>query len=140
MLIEVSTNTDRRPSADRVASDGLLETVSVDDADSTAHGEVNSSLDLVRRAVGAVDGPEVVAGVQRLSEMQVADLAEAVCAELPQPQVVPGEGEAWPLITARASTFTTTSGTRFTDAPGTAGLNLTAAMDPVPCQNPSHWP
>ncbi|HZN70100.1 MAG TPA: hypothetical protein VFC00_00215 [Micromonosporaceae bacterium] len=102
----------------------------MDKAGSTARGGVTSSLDLVRRAVGGVDGPEVVAGVQRLSDVQVADLAEAVCARLPQPQVVPGEGEAWPLITARASTFATTSGTRFSDAPGAAGLNLTAAMDP----------
>jgi len=102
----------------------------VDKSDSTAQDGVSSSLDLVRRAVGAMDGPEVVAGVRRLSEAQVADLAEAVCARLPQPRVVPGEGEAWPLVTARASTFATTSGTRFSDAPGAAGLNLTAAMDP----------
>lgn len=91
---------------------------------------VNSALDVLRGHTGVADGPELIAAVQRLSEDEVSEIAEAIGTRPPEPEVTPARGEAWPLITARASTFSTAAGTKFSDAPGSAGLNLTAAMNP----------
>jgi hypothetical protein len=89
-----------------------------------------SALDAVRRAVGEEFGPDLVVGVQGLSDEQVLELVGDICAQPPTPQTSPDADQVWPLVTARASTFASTGGMQFANASGPAGLSLTEAMDP----------
>jgi len=60
----------------------------------------------------------------------MGELAERLVADPPVPTGQPGRDELWPVVTARSSLFLTRGGSDFVDAPGGAGLNLTAAFDP----------
>jgi hypothetical protein len=60
----------------------------------------------------------------------MGELAERLVADPPMPTGQPARDELWPVVTARSSLYLTRNGGDFVDAPGGAGLNLTAAFDP----------
>lgn len=89
------------------------------------------TFDIVRDFVGEPAGPELVRGVDALSPTQLDSLAEAITS-CPSPSSTPPKPvtEIWPLIPLRSSLFfdqlnheTPVLGY------GTAGINLSAAMD-----------
>jgi hypothetical protein len=86
-------------------------------------------LQALRAHTGEAGGPELVAAVKRLPSAAIDELAEALLATPWVPSKVVPRNEVWPLVNARASTISRGFDS-FTDAPGPAGLNLSAAMDP----------
>lgn len=89
-----------------------------------------STLPLLRAALGA-DGPDLVRAVSTLDEQQLLTLTEAVRDTRWFESPTTGTTELWPLVSSRMSTFTAGGANdRFVDAPGAAGLNLWASLDP----------
>ena len=91
---------------------------------------MTTSVEILRDSTGAAAGPELVAGVTNMPTARFDQLAERLLAEPPHPSATPPQTEVWPLVAARASTFATGGGANYSDAPGAAGLNLNAAMNP----------
>jgi hypothetical protein len=91
---------------------------------------VTTSVDILRESTGETAGPELVVAVAEMPAARLDQLAERLLTEPPRPSVTPPQTEVWPLVTARASTFDTGGGAQYTDAPGPAGLNLNAALNP----------
>jgi hypothetical protein len=91
---------------------------------------LTTSVEILRDSTGTAAGPELVAGVTDMPTARFDQLAERLLAEPPHPSATPPQTEVWPLVTARASTFATGGGANYSDAPGAAGLNLNAAMNP----------
>lgn len=60
---------------------------------------------------------------------RISDLAEALLADPPAPTDAPPDNQLWPLVNARASLLSR-GAQAHADAPGPAGLNLMAAMNP----------
>ena len=88
-----------------------------------------SSLDVVRTQTGVVEGPDIVEALRRLPVARVDAMTEELLATPPQPRADVPANEIWPLVNARASTLSR-GAQAHVDAPGPAGLNLMAAMNP----------
>ena len=84
---------------------------------------------MLRAHTGEAGGPELVAAVERLPLAAIDDLAEALLAEPSMPKKAAPRNEVWPLVNARASVLSRGLDS-LADAPGSVGLNLSAAMDP----------
>lgn len=68
--------------------------------------------------------------IAALDDQAMGRLAERLVNDLPTPTTHPPRDELWPIVTTRASLFRAQDGGEFLNAPGAAGLNLTAAFDP----------
>ena len=88
-----------------------------------------SSLDVVRTQTGVVEGPDIVEALRRLPVARVDAIADELLAKPPLPRADVPPNEIWPLVNARASTLSR-GAQAHVDAPGPAGLNLMAAMNP----------
>ena len=84
---------------------------------------------MLRARTGEAGGPELVGAVERLPLTAFDELAEELLSQPSEPLKIAPPNEVWPLVNARASTISRGFDT-FADAPGPAGLNLSAAMDP----------
>lgn len=87
------------------------------------------SLQVLRAHTGEAGGPELVAAIESLSLAGLDELAAALLADPSTPRNVAPSNEVWPLVNARASAISRGFDS-FADAPGPAGLSLSAAMDP----------
>ena len=93
--------------------------------------EHRTTIELLQDEIGESAGPDLVVAVEALSDEQIGDLAERVLAQPIVPRGSPASTEVWPLIGARASTFTAGgSNAGFVETAGAAGINLFAAIDP----------
>jgi hypothetical protein len=88
-----------------------------------------SSLEVLRLHTGGARGPDAVEAVAGLDLAGIDALAEALLATPPAPAGDVPAYEVWPLVNARASLISA-GGRSFADSPGSAGLNLMAAMSP----------
>lgn len=88
-----------------------------------------SSLEVLRLHTGGARGPDAVEAVAGLDLAGIDALAEALLATPPSPAGDVPAYEVWPLVNARASLLSA-GGRSFADSPGSAGLNLMAAMSP----------
>lgn len=91
---------------------------------------MSTSIEILRYSAATAASPELDLGITDMPTAQFDQLAERLLAEPPHPSVTPPQTEVGPLITARASTFATGGSTAYSDAPGPAGLNLNAALNP----------
>lgn len=91
---------------------------------------MDHSLSHAREMTGCAGSVELVMATTALDDQAMGRLAERLVNDPPMPTIHPPRDELWPIVTARSSLFVTNEGRDFRNAPGAAGLNLTAAFDP----------
>ena len=90
----------------------------------------STALNIARRELGEDSSPDLVAAASTVPAATIDRLAEAIGDAGHRPSQTPGSDQLWPLINARTSTFSSGGSNRFyARASGSAGLNLTAALD-----------
>ncbi len=90
---------------------------------------LRTSIEALRQQTGQQLGPDIADAVQRMPQAALDALAEALLAEPPTPRKQVPDDELWPLVNGRASLLSR-GAQAYVDAPGPAGLNVMAAMNP----------
>jgi hypothetical protein len=89
----------------------------------------DSTLDVLREAVGADGGPDVVDALRRAPDAAIGALAERLLAKPPRALRPVSADEIRPLVNARASLLSR-GAQGFVDGVGPAGLSVLGAMSP----------